>query len=498
MRKIMLAATAIAGLGLATAANAQQPLPAATANPVPGAPTYYTNQFTVPGSFAPSMDIHAPNPAPGTFLVRVNAKVYTGIFAQSDSGSNYTNPTNGLTEKLNPVNIQTAMRLYFQFDGVTPSAIEYGARIELRQSYSYQSQPGGIGNLVQVRRENLYVGTPAAGRVWMGVVDGPISNMVTGEPGAMPFDVVGGWVGDTNAYGLTPGTSLNYMWLDTSPEYMTNKIVYQSPSLAGFDFGVSFEPNYYTGVSQCANITTATCLNAASTDYTSTAPSIALTNSSVAAQSNNGFTAVLQRKDTVEAVGRYMGAFGPSKVRLELGTMQAGTVGTTGLAATAATAKPVSLLVAGASVTYGNLLLGANLQAGSMNTSTAPIVKGQKNTTAVIAEVQYIIGNVTVGASYLNELSPGTAYENASGAVVNGAHMLHEVGYNVGGTWDFATGASAYVSAIYGDRHQAGVNLIARGSAEGVGGQSGWNTGANTLHNSTSARAIAVGTVFNF
>jgi predicted porin len=279
---------------------------------------------------------------------------------------------------------------------------------------------------------------------------------------------------------------------------MTNKIVYQSPSLAGFDFGVSFEPNYQSGIGQCANITTATCLSAASTDYTATAPSIALSNSAVAAQANNGFSAALQRKDAVEAVGRYMGAFGPAKVRLELGTMQAGVVGTTGLASTAATAKPVSLLVAGASVTVGNLLLGGNLQAGSMNTSTAPIVHGQKNTTDFILEAQYIIGNVTLGVSYMNALSAGTAYENAQGAVVNGSHMLHEVGYNLGGTWDFAQGASAYLSMIYGDRHQAGVNLLARGAAEGIGGQSGWNTGANTLHNNTSARAIAVGTVFNF
>ena len=497
MRKIMLAATAISGLGLATSAYAQQPMPVATANPVPNAPTYYTNTLVVPGSFAPSMDIHAPNPDPGTFLVRVNAKVYTGIFAQSDSGSPYTNAS-GQKEKLNPVNIMAAMRLYFQGDGVTKGGLEYGGRIELRQSYSYQSQPGGFGNLVQVRRENMYLGTPAAGRVWMGVVDGPIANMVTGEPGGMPFDVVGGWVGDTNAWGLTPGASLNYMFLDTSPEYMTNKIVYQSPSFSGFDLGVSFEPNYQSGEAQCANITTATCLNSTSTNFGSGAPGIALSNSTTGPQGLPGFSAVLQRKNTIEAVGRYMGAFGGSKVRLEVGTMQSGVVGTNGLASTAATAKPISLLVGGASVTFGNLLLGGYLQAGSMNTSTAPIVKGQKDTTAFILEAQYILGNWTLGVSYMNELSPGTAYENALGAVVNGGHMLHEVGYNVGATYDFAQGASAYISGIYGDRHQYGVNLIARGAAEGIGGQSGFATGTNLTHNNTSARAIAVGTVFNF
>ena len=52
----------------------------------------------------------------------------------------------------------------------------------------------------------------------------------------------GGWNGDVR-YGLASNAQLRWPFPDDGSAYETNKIVYLSPKIAGFDFGVSFEPS---------------------------------------------------------------------------------------------------------------------------------------------------------------------------------------------------------------------------------------------------------------
>ena len=191
MRKIMLAATAIAALGLAGAANAQTSVPDATPNF--GLPI-------VPGGAA--LDA-------GTVNVFVKGKVYTSMSVGSDSGS--SGAGNG-GAKLNSVDLMSMMRLYFGFDGKSNQGLGYGANVEVRQFYDGQYANGSAADPLQVRREFVYFGTDAAGKVRMGTVDGPFGLMEVGNFAWAPYDVMTGFLGDQNAYGRTKATLLNWSW----------------------------------------------------------------------------------------------------------------------------------------------------------------------------------------------------------------------------------------------------------------------------------------------
>ena len=125
MRNIMLAATAIAGFGILAAGSAQA-----------------ENSIITSGMSAPATGVASP----GTMNVYIKGKVESGISVGSDSFSggattgtsaSGNSPATGTarTAKLNAVDIQTFMRLYFGFDGALNTGLQYGAQVELRQFY---------------------------------------------------------------------------------------------------------------------------------------------------------------------------------------------------------------------------------------------------------------------------------------------------------------------------------------------------------------------------
>jgi len=412
MRKIMLAATAVAGLGFAASANAQ-------------------TTFT-PGMAAVDA---------GTVNVFVKGKVYSAIGGGSDS---VATAANGVGAKLNTVSVATMMRLYFGFDGKLKNGLEYGSLVEFRQMYGQQYSFGGTALPVQVRRERLYVGTAAAGRLSFGTTDGPLSNMIVGDYSALGIDTLGGFDGDVSIYSRSSASRLSYPFAGNSPEYMTNKVVYQSPSFAGFDVGFSFEPNSNAGNGSCA---TAGC-----TDATTVA---------------NGLGAIGTRKNALEAVARYKGSFGPAAVAAEVGTWQGGVVGGTG--AVAGGYKALSALDAGATVTVGGLTVGGHYLGGAIGNGDQLIAKAQKNSQFGEVLASYTMGDLVVGGAVLNELS----YVSTAAT-----HTMHEIGYQVGGTYTFAPGAAVFVSGVYGTRNS--------------------QTAITGTAYHTQIRELALGTVFNF
>ncbi|MDR3523275.1 MAG: porin [Acetobacteraceae bacterium] len=430
MRKIMLAATAVAGLGLAVSANAQ------ALNPT----------ITSPG-FLGSAGGAAPEA--GTVAVYVKGKVYSAISAGSDSGSAGA----GNAGKLNTTDIMTAMRLYFGFDGKSNQGLEYGSLIELRQFYDGQYQNGSAADPVQVRRERVYIGTPVAGRLTIGTTDGALGLLDTGDWGATPFDVVGGWVGDVNAYGRTKNTLLNYPFASQSGEYMTNKLVYTSPNFSGVDLALSFEPNMQSGLGYCAqNAYTATACNSA----------VSIGTSTIDKQGS--------RSNTIEAAARYKGSFGPAAVAAEVGTWQSNVV-----KGNANVTKGLSVLDAGLTASASGFTVGGHFMSGNMTGGNQPELKGAKQSQFGMVGASYTFGSTVVGASYID-------LNSANSSVALG--MLHETGVNVGATYDFAPGAAVFLSGIYGTRHENGFNILAGA--------------AGATHNSVQARSIAVGSVFNF
>ncbi len=231
MRKLLLATSALLGASVGIAGIAQA------------------------GTLTPN----APNPAPGSITVTLNALVEAMAFVSSDSG---TQPQNNGGNKVEPYGIATYVRLYPSFDGVLANGLKYGASVELRQNQGFVSSPNsnGVGDLgtMYVQRGFVYVGADKFGKVSLGSPVQPTELFQTGNPANFN---TGGWDGDL------PGvfrTGLPYFFSDDNDR--ANKVVYVSPQFAGFDFGLSFEPNDFgnnygkpfTRVSSASSICTAT------------------------------------------------------------------------------------------------------------------------------------------------------------------------------------------------------------------------------------------------
>jgi len=479
MRKIMLAATAIAGLGLSGAAFAQNTSTATS--PLSVGSNMFAGSPNI--SFTPFNDMRLDKPDAGTMNVYVNGMVGTGVEAGSDSGS--SGAGNGGT-KINPVGIFAFMRLYFGFDGTTASGLQYGALAEIRQFYDAQYQAGGAADATQVRRERVYIATPTAGKLLLGITDGPLGTLVTGDTSASNFDGgEGGWQADA-VQTRTKGTILNYPIASQSGEYMSNKLVYQSPNFSGFEFGLSYEPNQQAGEGYCLyNTSVGNCNNASSVSATTNAAlSTAglLVNKSATVVTAIGVAG--NRSNTLEAAARYSGAFGPAKFKVEVGTWQSGVVSNNTTTVNRAT-RGLNALDAGVSVTVGNLTVGGHYLGGQISPTDGPLPAGAKKSTFLAGEAIYTIGKVGFGAAIIDwNSNPSLAYG-----------QLHEIGESIGAFYDFAPGAQWFFTGSYGTRHATGYNLLT-GNTMGVGVTT--PTGAAALHNTVQARAASTGFIFKF
>ena len=454
MRKILLAASAIAGFAAVSAGNANAQMP---------------NQPVVDTSYASNTGNPVGFPAPGTVVVRLQGflDVLDGVTNYSGTiGKTTTGTTNG--NKTGSVLFQSYARIKFGFDGTAANGLQYGSAFETRQNAGFAGGMGGsisgnsLGTTMVMWRQGGYVGTPTLGRVWFGQIDGAIERFMTGT--FENYDVVGGWNAITLPAFVNSATQLSWVFPEDSIFYRTEKLTYLSPSIMGFDFGATFEPNQNTsGTAQCAQATNAApgCPDVAST-----------------------VTQTIQRKNTFDVVGRYKGSFGPVAVVGTLGYIGSGVVGYGGVAPIAA-AKGLSVFDAGATVTVAGLTVGGHYTGGAINNSDAPIRTGQKDGNNFILGASYTIGTIVVGANYINEQNAGTGYVT-NGAITNGSNMLHEVGVGVGGSWDYAPGAAAFVSGIWGTRHQAGVDLL-NGSSS-----------TTKFNNNTRAEALVIGNRFQF
>ncbi len=439
MRQFLLAATAASGLVAAIAAPSFAQLP--------NQPVVTTNfgAGSATGNF----------PEPGTVVVRFRARLVIDDGIGSDTNT-IQKGVNGQPNGTKQGNLYFAeyARLYPGFDGTAANGLQYGAALEIRQNNGNNLGlgAGSANNTLYWRREGGYLGTPTAGRLWFGETDGAIGRMLVGTYEA--FDYQGGFNGDVSLNN-SAATQLSFPFPDVSRFYTTSKIVYLSPKFAGFDFGATFEPNDSTGQAG-AGVST----------YIST-PGAAPT-----------------RRNEFEAVGRYQGSFGPVAAAFELGYIGSGVVANSTALPTASKAKGLNVLDAGMTINMAGFSVGGHYLGGEINNNTNPILKGQRHAQDFILGASYTFGTVIVGVQYMNLLNGGTAVTGTNGVVSNGGNALHETGVVVGGTWDYAPGALVYVSSLYGQRHQSGIDLL--------------NGGASRFNNSTIARSLQIGNVFNF
>jgi predicted porin len=452
MRKILMAATAILSVGM-LAGHAQAQIPSAPVT---------TDSFsgTLSGAAAP---------APGTVTVTLRFRDWTDVGYGSDSGTvgkTTTGQPNG--SKQGNFQVQNFFRIYPRFAGTAANGLVYGAQVQIRQNSGYNASTGGssgatpnLGNTLYVRNALSYISLPTVGTLYAGQASMAITQFMVGTQ--EDWDAGnGGWNGDSPDF-LSAGTSVTWPWPEDGGTYTVNRLVYISPKFSGFDFGASFEPEYSTGL-QGANFTNQA---GATTGVGGGLTTTGLTSTPGGQQ---------VRKNTFDVAARYTGSFGPVATVLEGGYWGSGVVGNS---SGPQLYKGISLVDMGARFNIGPLEIGAHYDFGTVNgAGYQPMRSGTHTENALVGGAEYTIGSGIVGIQYINSITAGTYVA----AHPHGG--LHEQAVAFGGSYAYAPGAEAYVSILYGVRHQAGADLL--------------NGGTSAYNNSTTARAIGIGNRFDF
>ncbi|GAB0113115.1 porin [Acidisoma sp. C75] len=406
---------------------------------------------TVGASMALVSMASAQTAAPGSVTVRLNGRVnwYAGVEGSTADNINGT--------KTSTAGFTGYMRLYPGFDGVAANGLHYGAAAEIREN-------GASGTGTSANTETLYVfqaygylGLPQLGQVSFGQENGPT---VLFETGTFEGFNDGGWNGDIPA--LLPGAAyVTYPFVDSGFNQTSNKIVYLSPTMGGFQFALGFTPN-----------------NTAE-NY---GPAITSTPSPVF-QANGG-----QAKNVIDIGGQFTHTFGPVGIQLGLDYQYGGKVGYTGSSAAVngLNYKALSVVSGGATMTVAGFTFGGNAVYGAYNTSSFQLEPdGGSNAVGWLGGAQYTAGPMTFGASYFRFNTTGNLPGGTeAGGVITSQGLTPgqqvDNGFAAGGTYTLVPGVNLFVDYLYGWRQQGGYDFL---------------TGnAGTANNRVQAQLFGVGT----
>lgn len=439
MRKLLMAATAVIGaLGLTMAANAQSA--SGMMSGLGGDSNYFGPTSSVPG----------PHGLPGQVEFYFKGRLHTDLMVGGDSLDR------GGGNKSGNLYIGEYARLYTGFQGKTSNGLIFGALVEVRQNGSSHLGASTGNNTLIFRREAGYF-KGNWGEFRFGEADGVSGLFMTGT--FENFDD-GGWNGDLP--GLFSGNAaVDWPFPENSGTYGTGKVVYLSPSFGGFDFGIDYEPND-------VNTNESNCTSALTGGAGGGCPRLSSITGPV------GYTA---RRNQIDAAARYQGKLGPVALTLTGTVITAGHVNN----ASQPASNPL-LLEGGATIAVGGWAVGGNIIEGNSNgngyQADVPLVKGAPHELAFVVGTSYAFGPFIVGASYMHFTSAG-AWNGSSVT-----HARNQTGIAAGGTFAYAPGMAAFVSALYGQRHQVGYDF----AADAPGSAS----------NNTSAFGMLIGNTFNW
>ena len=462
----------------------------------------------IPGALSPP-GFGTANPSttpqlPGTITVRLDARVVVNLYAGYDTGRNATvTPVAGAAAsaagtglslgspaantKLASYSIGSFVRLYPQFAGVAANGLKYGAFAEIRQENA--SPPGGGANggvsasdrtrgQLYFRREYVYLGTDAAGFVRLGATDQPTSLFITGT--AENFDDAG-WNGDM-PYFFTTNAQPTYPFPDVGAVYSTEKLVYLSPRLAGFDVGLSFEPNSGTGNSGPGNCPYGVTSSAGL--VTTGVGGASALGCDAASSTTSGDNA--RRRNTLDSVLRYRQAFGPVGLTVTAGGMLGGRVLDNSTPSKAVQLNNLAVADGGVQLVVGGLTVGGHVDYGKFNGQYNLSPQHTTDSLALIGGASYAVGPVIFGASYFDFLSPGSKTAVSAAGIGN----RHEYGLAVGSTYQLTQGVFLFASGVYGGRHELGVDLLS--------GATGTAATPVRTNNNTRALGALMGTMFKW
>lgn len=447
-------------------------------------------------------DAQTPSPAPGTVTVRLNGRFRFYAFGafDRDADNNTVAPSSATTGANKQVNFGFAeyARLYPGFDGVAANGLKYGASLEIRQDQASGAGGGSFGSVSQqnrarsalyFRREWGYLGTDQLGTIRVGTTDGPATLFLTGT-----FENFndGGLNGDIPGL-ISPNLQLTYPFSSVGNLYATNKAVYLSPQLFGFDMGVSFEPS--TANNSINNNCGAS--GPLSGGFTTAAGGVSGPGCDrLTASPNNAESA--RRKNTVEAVLRYRGTFGGFGIAATGGYIGGSNVKDNASAPLFNSSRTNGLGVRdqfeglsvgdfGVALTYAGFSVGANYQFGRFNGQWGLAPKGAPGGEAIMVGASYTIGPVVVGAHALSYTSAGDLGNAFQG------RQRRELGAAAGATYTVAPGVSLFLSYLFNERKQNGYNFVT-----GAGGVTAATPGGNAANNKVTASLISLGTSFTW
>ena len=416
-------------------------------------------------SMADAQDLAKPDP--GQVTVRLNGRVVFYAYGAFDRDVN-NNPAatpagqlapNAGTNKQSTYGFAEYGRLFPGFDGQTANGLRYGASLEIRQDTTAQAGGGAFGSISgqNPKRAELYfqrvwgyLGTDQIGTLRLGSTDQPTSLYLTGN--FENFDS-GGINGDVP--GISGAALMNWPFSDNGSYYVTNKAVYLSPQLYGFDFGVSYEPSTanVSGGNNCPG-----GISAPGCDRLSSTP-------------NNQETA--RRKNTVDALIRYRGSFGSFGIAATAAYIGGGhvtddsnirnynsnpltTTATAGAANSARYAyQGLNIGDFGAAITYAGFSFGGHYSFGQFNGTIAnTLPSGYDNDSAYLVGASYTIGALVFGAHYVYDKSAGDLSNDYFG------RQLRERGIAAGATYTVSPGLSLYLSGLWNERRQNGYNFV--------------------------------------
>jgi hypothetical protein len=523
MRNILLASAAILGAS-GVGAFAQAPpnqLQGQYAAPLLGGPSANNNNNAF-GTAVPGASLA---PAPGTVVIRLNGKVYAGVDLSYATGLSTpagtiaaagTAPANANGYKLNPVGIDSFLRLYPGIDGMATNGLRYGAGVEIREnfeggnSFSVSSSPISATSVVTtlpsgsatsgtassasgnsssetlfVRRAFAYIGSDQTGIVRLGQQDGLIS--IYDATGIFTTGSWDGGIGNINNAGVQAATPNQYLitwgWLSgNGTEYGDNKIVYLSPSFYGVDVGFEYAPNMGNSFSNSAtsdpyavgpcNVASANCINVTS----GTDESRWINRWGFGARFIETFAGA-----TVQGYADYtLSGHAQNPTAVQAGPTHL-TTGSGGLKY-----DGQSFFNGGLAASYLGFTINGDVTAGRINGSNGLDPTGGVPMHAELGAISYAIGPFSVGALAGIEDSQGSAN------LVN-TSQRHEFAVAFGGAYRIAPGINLCLEYQYEQRHQGDFNFNTNVSgpvaATGASGTSG---------NDIRAQGISFATIINW
>ncbi len=403
---------------------------------------------TVGASMGLMAAAQAQTAAPGSVTVRLNGRVnwYANISGTSLDSVDGT--------KTSTFNFKSYLRLFPGFDGVAANGLHYGAAAEIRENGPNSPGNNTSQQTLFVHQAYGYLGLPQFGQISVGQENGPV---VLFETGTFEGFNDGGWWGDTE-YMMPPNAIAVYPFVDNEGlSQATDKIVYLSPTFAGFQFAVGFEPNHVNG-SYSPTVTSAP------TPIVGGMP-----------------------RNLIDVGGQYTQTFGPVGIQIGADYMTAGQVAYTG-AAPAVAYKDLNLVTGGATATIAGFTFGGNVVYGAFNNVSQNTFQLQpsagKPAIAGLVGAQYTAGPLVVGASFFRLQTTGDVPAGGDAAYITPAGLTTgqqvDNGAAAGATFTLVPGVNLFVDYLYGWRHQGGLDFS--------------TLEAGAAHNTVKAQLFGVGT----